>query len=660
MDSSTTTVCIVGLGPRGLSVFERLCANARDLLGPGARLHIHLVDPHLGRGSRVWRTDQPPQLLMNTVAAQITMFVDESVSCAGPIVPGPSLYEWARFIALVDPFPGLPGHVRAEAATLGPDTYPTRAFYGHYLAWVLRHLTDTAPADIAITPHCRTAIDVADDDEGRQTVTLADGTTLPGLDAVILTLGHTGTRPTDRERALADFAGRHDLLYVPPGNPADVDVDRLAPGQPTALRGLGLNFFDYMALLTTGRGGNFTRGSDGRLRYERSGLEPILIAGSRRGVPYQARGENQKGPHGRHTPLFFTAPVIDRMRRRADRGEPVAFDADVWPIIDREVRAVYYSTLIADRRCRCDADAFLRSYVANAELSGHPRSSNPLSHHESPAETALLERFGISAAQRWDWQRIAYPYDERSLTGVAEFRSWLLDYLERDVRAARRGNVDGPLKAALDVLRDLRNEIRLVVDHGGLGGDSYRDELQRWYTPFNGFLSIGPPASRIEEMIALIEAGVLTVVGPDVRIECPDDGDGFRIRSPAIPGSVFRATALIEARLPDTDIRRTTDPLLRRLLARGECAPHRIPIRGGGYYETGGLAVTQRPYHVLDGNRRPHPRRFAFGVPTETVHWVTAAGIRPGVDSVILGDADSVARAGLTAARLGASALSTG
>jgi hypothetical protein len=31
-------------------------------------------------------------------------------------------------------------------------------------------------------------------------------------------------------------------------------------------------------------------------------------------------------------------------------------------------------------------------------------------------------------------------------------------------------------------------------------------------------------------------------------------------------------------------------------------------------------------------------------VPTESVHWVTAAGIRPGVNSVILGDADAIAR----------------
>jgi hypothetical protein len=35
-------------------------------------------------------------------------------------------------------------------------------------------------------------------------------------------------------------------------------------------------------------------------------------------------------------------------------------------------------------------------------------------------------------------------------------------------------------------------------------------------------------------------------------------------------------------------------------------------------------------------------------VPTEAVHWVTAAGIRPGVNSVTLGDADAIARMVLT------------
>jgi hypothetical protein len=55
--------------------------------------------------------------------------------------------------------------------------------------------------------------------------------------------------------------------------------------------------------------------------------------------------------------------------------------------------------------------------------------------------------------------------------------------------------------------------------------------------------------------------------------------------------------------------------------------------------------VTERPYHLIDAAGRAHPRRFAYGVPTESVHWVTAAGIRPGVNSVTLTDSDAIARA---------------
>ena len=59
--------------------------------------------------------------------------------------------------------------------------------------------------------------------------------------------------------------------------------------------------------------------------------------------------------------------------------------------------------------------------------------------------------------------------------------------------------------------------------------------------------------------------------------------------------------------------------------------------------------MTQSPYHLLDATGTPHPRRFAFGIPTEAVHWATAAGARPGVNSVTLGDADAIARAALRA-----------
>ncbi|MER6187508.1 FAD/NAD(P)-binding protein [Streptomyces sp. NPDC001652] len=609
--SAPTTACVpvsvavVGAGPRGTSVLERLCASAPELLPPGARLTVHMVDPAPPGAGRVWRTAQPAELLMNTVACQVTLFTDESVDCSGPVRPGPSLHEWA-------------------AGELGPDEYPTRAHYGRYLEWVFTRTVREAPPGVRVRTHTARALRLDDAPDGRQVLTLDDGRELTGLSAVVLAQGHLPTVPDTAQRTVSSYAESHGLLHIPPANPADVDLSPVSPGEPVLLRGLGLNFFDHTALLTTGRGGRFVR-ERGGLRYVPSGREPRLYAGSRRGVPYQARGDNAKGAYGRHTPLVLTPEVIAGFRKRADSGEAPDFLAEIWPLVAKEVETVYYSALVR----RPDlADRFLAV------------------PHGDPQEALILDEFGVPDADRWSWDRISRPYAGRGFTDPGRWRAWLLAHLREDAAQAALGNTNGPLKAALDVLRDLRNELRLTVDHGGIAGASRRDHLDRWYTPLNAFLSIGPPRRRIEELVALMEAGVVEVLGPRLEVRARDGA--WVARSPDVHGSGVRVTTLIEARLPEPDLRRTADGLLARLLRTGQCRPHSVDG-----YETGGLDVTPRPYHLIDRQGGVHARRFALGVPTEGVHWVTAAGARPGVDSVTLSDADAVARAALRAATAG-------
>lgn len=633
------SVGIVGMGPRGLIVLERLCANAAA--DPGARpVTVHTVDPAPAGAGRVWRTDQSAHLLMNTVAEQITVFTDASVSCAGPVVPGPNLYEWATLLAVVGEAEGYPDDVVAQARELGPNSYPTRALYGRYLRWAFRRTVETAPRHVTVRVHQDTAVELGEQGElaeqdglgeqgglgglggpgARQVLRLAGGERLL-LDAVVLTQGHLAAEPAPRS------AARH----IPPGNPADVDLDAIAPGEPVALRGLGLTFFDYLALLTQGRGGTFEERPDGRLDYRASGREPRLYAGSRRGVPYQARGDNQKGLGERHDPLLLTPRTIAALRERAAAHGDVRFRRDVWPLIAREVEIVYYRTLLRRRGVSGEAvEEFLRGCLRCGA--------------ESPLEEELLRRHGIEEGDRWSWGTFESPYDAQSLSGPRQFTDWLVEHLDRDAARASGGNVGDPVKSALDALRDLRNEIRQVVDHGGLTGNSYRDELTGWYSPFNAALSIGPPRRRIAEMAALIRAGVLEPVGPGMRATPTTESDGFLISSSVVPGPPIHVTTLIEARIQDPDVRATADPLLRGLLDTGRATPYRLPNPDGDPYETGALAVTERPSRLLDAHGRAHPRRFALGIPTEGVHWATAAGVRPGVDSVSLGDADAVAR----------------
>ncbi|KOG20795.1 FAD/NAD(P)-binding protein [Streptomyces viridochromogenes] len=628
----TVSLALVGAGPRGTSVLERLCASAPELLPPGTRLTVHVIDPAPPGPGRVWRTAQSPELLMNTVASQVTLFTDDSVDCSGPIRPGPSLYDWA-------------------AGELGPDEYPTRAHYGRYLEWVFAQVVSAAPPAVRVETYAARAVRLDDASDGSQVLTLDDGRVLPGLTAVVLAQGHLPTAGDATQRRLASYAERHGLRYVAPANPADVDLSSLSPGEPVLLRGLGLNFFDHTALLTTGRGGRFVRTEGGRgLRYLPSGNEPRLYAGSRRGIPYQARGDNAKGPYGRHLPLVLTPEVIAGFRKRADSGEAPDFLAEIWPLVAKEVETVYYAALIplmpltppmspvppapGTRRPEFpDLPEFVERFLAVP--------------HRDPREADLLAEFGVPERERWSWDRISRPYKGREFADPGQWRDWLLAYLREDAAQAARGNLHGPLKAALDVLRDLRNELRLIVDHGGLTGTSRRDHLDRWYTPLNAFLSIGPPRRRVEELVALVEAGVVDVLGP--RLEVREEEGAWVAHSPEVPGSAVRATALVEARLPEPDLRRSADHLLARLLKTGQCRPHVVDG-----HETGGVDVTQRPYRLIDRQGQAHARRFAFGVPTEGVHWVTAAGARPGVDSVTLSDADAVARAALRAVITGA------
>ncbi|MET8014340.1 FAD/NAD(P)-binding protein [Streptomyces sp. NPDC005271] len=624
-------IAIVGAGPRGTSVLERICASAPELT-PHTPLTVHMVDPSPPGAGRVWRTAQPGELLMNTVASQVTLFTDDSVECGGPVRTGPSLYEWAAAGGLA---PGL-----------GPDDYPSRALYGRYLEWVFGEVVGSAPATVTVRVHPARAVRLDEEPGGRQALTLDDGTRIEGLDTAVLAQGHLPATADETERRYAAHAERYGLRYYPPANPADVDLSLIAPGEPVLLRGLGLNFFDHMALLTAGRGGTFApHPQGGGLVYRPSGREPRLYAGSRRGIPYHARGDNAKGPCGRHTPLLLTPDVLAQFRKRADAGEPPDFLTEIWPLVAKEAETVYYEALLALRAPGVPTP----SPVAPSRPPCF-RSRFLATEHGSPEEAAVLTEFGIPESEHWSWDTVSQPHQGHEFTDREDFQRWLLAYARQDVAHARLGNVAGPVKAALDVLRDLRNEVRQIVDHGGLTGASRQAHLDRWYTPLNAFLSIGPPRRRIEEMAALIEAGVLRILGPrlDVSMESPDHdgrGAGFAARSAEVPGPPVTVTTLIEARLPEPDLRRTADALLSHLLSTGQCRPHRVES-----YETGGLDVTAAPYRLVDAQGQPHPRRFAIGVPTEGVHWVTAAGARPGVNSVTLCDTDAVARAVLRVA----------
>ena len=78
-------VAVIGAGPRGLAVLERLAA--RLTVQPAGRpVELYAIDAVQPGSGRIWRTDQADSLLMNTPAGEVTMF--SGPRDVGPTRPG--------------------------------------------------------------------------------------------------------------------------------------------------------------------------------------------------------------------------------------------------------------------------------------------------------------------------------------------------------------------------------------------------------------------------------------------------------------------------------------------------------------------------------------------------------------------------------------------
>ncbi|MBF6055059.1 FAD-binding protein, partial [Streptomyces eurocidicus] len=602
------------MGPRGLSVLERLMENARA--HPGPPVVVELFEPRRFGSGEVWRTDQPPGLIMNIVACQITAFADTTVRMSGPVRPGPSLYGWAVALA-AGRIPGsYPPGVLAEARRTHPGSYCRRSFYGHYLEWAYREVLRRRPARLTVRGHRTRIVAVADTPGGRQRLTCQEGRTFE-VDELVLATGHAGVRPSGEEETFTRFAARVGGAYHRPANPADTRLDALEPGRPLLVRGLGLCFFDHLTLLTSGRGGTFGRADDGRLRYVPSGDEPHLVCGSRRGVPLHGRADNEKG-EGRHEPLFVTQEAIEDLRGRAGPGGALDFRRDCWPLIAKEVETVYYTRLVAEAAPEATAREFHALYVTA------PWSTD--------AEHQILRKFHLPEHRWWHWAEVARPWSGADVVSPPAWRAFLRAYLLADVAEARRGNLTSARKSALDVLRDIRNEMRAMMNDGGIEAGSYRADVRGWFTPLHAYLSLGPPWTRVEELVALLDAGIVEVAGPGFTVT-PDEGEGCFTARSAVPGRTWRATALLDARLPEVDLARTANPVLAHLRDRHQLTSFTIrpaaarPAAGAhgtgaravapraagahvtGAHVTGGVAVTGRPFRTIGGDGTVHPRR---------------------------------------------------
>ncbi|MFM9368772.1 FAD/NAD(P)-binding protein [Streptomyces sp. Da 82-17] len=603
-------VAIVGSGPRGLSVLERMAARlAESPVDEG--LEIYLIDSHQVGSGRIWRTDQPSWFLMNTVADEVSAFSGQPDG--GPARPGagPSLAQWW---SSVDPhYPG-------------PNSYAPRALHGRYMQFILRTVEENLPEKVRLIPLKATVHALERTGDG-YLLALEEGAHLT-VDKVVLTTGHTTPELTGTQARLAAFAEEHPhLRHIAGDSAADMPLDAVPAGSPVGVLGLGLSFYDVLAAFTEGRGGVFEDDGDGGLRYRPSGREPVIVAGSRSGMPLPARGRNQKHHDHRYDHVLFTT---ERVLAHSRHGA-ISFADDALPWLLAEVELVYYATTLTHRHSPGRAAAFEAEVVAAAEAG-------------VPDVVAIAAGYGLGDVPRIDLDEQARPFADRHFDSPEEFRRALSAAIADDLAHAAAGNVDDPLKAALDVIRDSRAVIRSLVDFGGLTPDSHREDFLGWYVQRSSFLAAGPPRTRLRQVRALLDCGVLRIAGPGTRF-LPDPASGrFAVHSPYVAGSRVLVDTVVDARVPTPDVRLDPHPLTRSLREQGIWTSYVNHGADGGRFDTGGVAVTEAPFHPLDRAGRPDKGLYVLGIPTEHTRWFMQGGSsRPGFWTDFVQNADAIA-----------------
>ncbi|MFJ9623365.1 FAD/NAD(P)-binding protein [Streptomyces sp. NPDC101181] len=598
--SATATLVVIGGGPRGTGIIERIAANAVELYG-NQPLEIHLVDPHPAGGGRIWRPDQSPLLWMNSMAQDVTMFTDETVEMAGPVAPGPALDVWADDVRAGRVTPDADPAVLAEIRGLSGQDFPSRRLQSAYLRWTHQRAVAALPPGVTVHEHRTTALRVTGPRDGRQRVRL-HGRAAPLLaDLVVLTVGHLDSEQGPEQRALGDFARRHGLVHLPPDFTADSDLDALGPGEPVIVRGFGLAFVDLMVLLTEGRGGRHENGV-----YVPSGREPVLYVGSRRGVPYHAKigygWTGERPPLPRHVDRAWA----DRLLEAAG---PLDFRRDVWPAIARELGHAHYHRLFTahPERTALAHEVFAERYAA----------ADP----DSPELAALVAEAVPDPADRLDLDALDRPLDGVRHASPASLQEALRSYISADLARRHDPEHSQDLAVFLGLLSVYGQLIRL----GDIGG--------RWHGFFS-YLASGPPGPRLEQLLALSRAGVVRFLGAGLTVEADEDHGVFRAATTTLPGVRTEARALVEARLPDPSLRHTASALLRTLYEHGAAVT-----------EDGLLAVDPADSRVLDREGRPHPRRFALG-PFTTAR-SSGAFTRPRTGGPAFRQNDAAARAAL-------------
>lgn len=490
------SITVIGLGPRGLCVLERILSLAAQQ--PEQQVQITVVNKGLP-GQGVHGQSLSDTFRLNTVAGLLTL------------IPGDEFLPSLLKGMFADFLPWL--NQQGIAADAG--AYVPRRLFGAYCNELYQRLLEHCPLNCQVEYIDGEAIDVQQVGQKEVTCLLTQHKIVS--DHVVIAIGHM-LPVVNSQETIFD-------IYT-----ADLSNQNIPVGDTLGIQGFGLTAMDAIAELTRGRGGVFTDGA-----YKPSGNEPAIILFSRSGLPSRARPVDDGRADFTPT-LQFNEQAALALRKQRGQGT-INFMTEIYPLL-----------------CQDAARAMLGREVP------------------SQAAMALMNR-------------LLWP--EISQTDSLEYIAGVVEFVKHDLREAHLGLSGSAEKRAIEVLMSARDAIRAVVNYGGLTPSSHS-----WF--YNHFASainrnaIGPQLDRQEELVMLIEAGVVSAsLGPAPELRWIAEKHCWNVRSTVFANPVsFNLDHLLRGYTPQPTLNKNTCALLDALAEGG-----RIHVRHTDWLATPGVAV---------------------------------------------------------------------
>jgi hypothetical protein len=575
-------VAIVGLGAWGLCVLERTISRARLSRHP---IRVHAIEPGV-LGGAAYGPQQPDYLVLNNACGQLSLYASPDSA----VTPGYSLslYEWAKSRGYR--WVGDECRIGTDGASITPGDYLPRRLMGEYLAWFYETAIRELPPNLELVRYHSAAVDIVAGADDRERVVLADGRSIV-VHHVVLASGHTPNQ---------EVAAKPGEIQDSPAYPVERLASSPAPGESVAVSGMGLVAFDVIAALTTGRGGQF-RDTDDRKVYLASGREPRINLYSRTGIPYCAKSVTGTDPTGDYRPVVCTPEAFAAIRGTART-----------PRRQTDLRRELLPLLLAEMRARYYIQAATISVGAN-----HAQRIATLLKHAWLADDFDDATANLAARHGpFNPEEHLFAGEDRNYASSEDYQKHFYTMVEDDLDEALLP-WGSPVKAAQEVLRILRDDVRSIIEFGGLSLESYVDFQRRIKGRINR-LEAGPPIMRSQQLLAHMDAGIVGVpFGPEPAVSVDAAGRAVFASTRLDIAHTATMSSVIRGHLDMPSLAHSASELLSRLYKHG-----RLTQLQYGDTAVGSVGLSE-DFHPYDIAGQVQPNISILGVLTEGARYFT-------------------------------------